>query len=201
MPEEPAERTGAADAGRRSGDPLQVVGVGIASGLLFAVGLLVTEAPGELALDVDLKPFFLPYLVIAAFRYGMPTLSAGLGAAIGEGVLDLVEGYELDDPIGFVGYAVGFTVFGWYLHRVASDPGSRRVQVVAAVLGAFAQAAFEGLAFLVFAADASPTAALVSVAGNTVTHGVLLGAIPLVLCYPLVGRYLGGEKIEVGAGD
>jgi len=165
-------------------DPLRLIGVGCLSALLFAAGLLLTEAPGELALDVDLKPFFLPYLLIAAMRYGLPTLSVGLGAAMGEGVLDIVEGYELDDPIGFIGYVVGFTLFGWYLHRVADDPTARRAQITAAVLGALAQAAFEGLAFVLFATDAHTLDAVASVLGNSLTHGVVLGAIPLVWLYP-----------------
>lgn len=194
-----AERRADEDAVDGGADPLRLVGVGLTSGLLFTVGLLVTEAPGELALDVDLKPFFLPYLLIAAVRYGSPTLSAGLGAAVGEGALDLVEGYELDDPIGFIGYVVGFTVFGWYLHRGADDPTARRAQVTAAVLGAFTQAAFEGVAFLLFATGASPLDAGLSVAGNTVTHGVVLGAMPLVVLYPWLARYVeSDEKIPFG---
>jgi len=188
---------GVGDAGI---DPLLLVGVGLTSGLAFAVGLLLTEAPGELALDVDLKPFFLPYLLIAVVRYGLPTLSAGLGAAIGEGVLDLVEGYELDDPIGFIGYVVGFTIFGWYLHRVALDPTGRRAQVIAAVLGAFGQATFEGLAFFMFATTANPLDAALSVVGNTVTHGVVLGAVPFVLLYPWLAQYVErGERNSVGS--
>ena len=186
MSEQRAERD------TRGIDPLHVVGVGVLSGLLFTVGLLVTEAPGELALDVDLKPFFLPYLLIAVVRYGFPTLSAGLGAAVGEGALDIVEGYELDDPVGFIGYVVGFTLFGWYLHRVAADPTDRRAQTIAAVLGALAQAAFEGTAFLVFSVDAGLADATVSVVGNTITHGVLLGAIPLIALFPWVAARSSG---------
>ena len=178
------ERRAARETVYRGVGSLRLIGMGCLSALLFAAGLLITEAPGELALDVDLKPFFLPYLLIAAMRYGMPTLSVGLGAALGEGVLDIVEGYELDDPIGFIGYVVGFTLFGWYLHRVAPDPTARRAQVTAAVLGALAQAAFEGLAFVLFATDADTLDAVTSVLGNTLTHGVLLGAIPLVWLYP-----------------
>jgi hypothetical protein len=195
MSEQRAERD------TRGIDPLHVVGVGVLSGLLFTVGLLVTEAPGELALDVDLKPFFLPYLLIAVVRYGFPTLSAGLGAAVGEGALDIVEGYELDDPVGFIGYVVGFTLFGWYLHRVADDPTARRTQAVAAILGAFGQAAFEGLAFLVFATDASPLDAGVSVVGNTVTHGVILGAIPFVVLYPWLESLVTSDDKESSASD
>jgi len=180
---------------------LRLIGVGCLSALLFAAGLLLTEAPGELALDVDLKPFFLPYLLIAAMRYGLPTLSVGLGAAMGEGVLDIVEGYELDDPIGFIGYVVGFTLFGWYLHRVADDPTARRTQVTAAVLGALAQAAFEGLAFVMFATDAHILDAVVSVLGNTLTHGVVLGAIPLVWLYPWLAPYFDSVGKNPGSSD
>jgi hypothetical protein len=183
----------------RSGDTLEVDGevdpvpsptvrdamLGLASLALFAVGLLVTEAPGELALDVDLKLFFVPYLLIASVRFGIPTLSVGLGAALGEGVLDVFEGYELDDPVGFIGYVLGFTAFGWYLDA-ADDPERPRTLAVGAVLGAAVQAAFEATAFLIFEPTASRVDATVSLLGNTVTHGVLLGAVPLVLLYPHV---------------
>ncbi|MFB6308087.1 MAG: hypothetical protein ABEH35_02045 [Haloarculaceae archaeon] len=156
---------------------------GIASAFLFGIGCLASESIGELVLDVDLKPFFLPYLLITLPRYGIPTLTTGLGAAIGEGALDVFEGYELDDPIGFLGYVIGFTAFGWYLSEVADDPTSARSLTVAAAFGAFVQALFEGFAFLVFEASSGPTAAVISVLGNTVTHGVVLGAVPLVALY------------------
>ncbi|MFB6173273.1 MAG: hypothetical protein ABEI39_01380 [Halobacteriales archaeon] len=162
----------------------QTVALGLASAVLFALGLLVSESIGELALDVDLKPFFLSYLLITIPRFGTPTLTIGLGAAVGEGVLDVVEGYELDDPIGFLGYVFGFIAFGWYLSEVAEDPGSPRSLTVAAVLGAFVQAVFEGFAFLVFESGTTPGDAALSVLGNTVTHGVLLGAIPVVVLLP-----------------
>lgn len=200
LEDSPTEADGI-DAPSRGGSPLRMIGIGVVSCLLFIAGLLLTEAPGEVATDVDLKPFFLVYLLVAVCRFGFPTLSAGLGAAVGEGVLDVFEGYELDDPIGFIGYVVGFTVFGWYLHRVAGDPSDRRAQVVAAVLGAFAQAFAEGVAFLAIDADAGVTAAAVSVGGNTVTHGVVLGAIPLVLLYPTVAGYVGTEANDRSTAD
>lgn len=152
----------------------------LTSAVVFALALVVTESFGEVAVDVDLKPFFLPYLMLATVRYGLPALSIGLGAALGEGVLDIFEGYELDDPIGFIGYVVGFMAFSWYLREVVSDPTRTRSQVVAAILGGFVQAVFEGAAFLAFAPAAGLEQAVVSVLGNTVTHGLLLGAIPLV---------------------
>lgn len=164
--------------------PRQLALVGLASAVLFGLGLLLTESVGEVGTDVDLKPFVIPYLLIALFRFGTPTLSIGLGAAIGEGLLDVVEGYELDDPIGFIGYVVGFMAFGWYLSEIATEPTSARSLTVAALLGAFVQATFEGLAFFVFTSTAGVDQAVLSVVGNTVTHGLLLGALPLVLLFP-----------------
>jgi hypothetical protein len=159
-----------------------------ASAILFAGGLLVTESVGEIAVDVDLKPFFLPFLLLTLVRFGLATMSIGVGAALGEGILDVFEGYELDDPVGFLGYAVGFVLFAYYLDQVADDPTTSRSLTVAAVLGALVQAVFEGLAFLIFDPEAGVVKALVSMAGNTVTHGLLLGAIPLVLLHPTVVR-------------
>ena len=158
--------------------------LGVSAGL-FAAGVGISELGGELGSDIDFKPFFLVYLLVALVRFGGPTLALGLGAATGEGIHDLIEGYEADEPLGFIGYVVGFVVFGWILHRVAPDPGARRFQVTAAVVAAFVQALFEGVAFL-FVADFTPGEAVLSVAGNTVTHGLLLGAIPFVLLYPVV---------------
>lgn len=163
---------------------------GLASAGLFAVGLLVTEAAGELALDVDLKPFFVPYLLVSLVRFGIPTLSIGLGAALGEGVLDVVEGYELDDPLGFIGYVLGFTAFGWVL-ETADDPERPRTLALGAVVGAGVQASFEAAAFLIFGASVTPGDAAVSLLGNTVTHGVILGAFPLVLIAPLLRDRVG----------
>lgn len=158
--------------------------LGIASAVLFGVGLLFSEAVGEVALDIDLKPFFVPYLLIAIWRYGLTTLSVAVGAGFAEGFMDVFEGYELDDPIGFLGYVIGFTAFGWYLDRVANNPESSRSLVIGAILGAFIQALFEGFAFFLFESSSGLYEAVLSVLGNTVTHGFVLGAIPLVIIYP-----------------
>lgn len=169
-----------------------------ASALVFAAGVTVSELGGELAHDVDFKPFFLVYLLVALVGFGGSTLAIGLGAAIGEGFHDLAEGYEPDEPLGFLGYLAGFMAFAWVLHRVAPDPGNRRYQVGAAVAGAFVQALFEGFAFL-FERDFTPNEAILSVAGNTVTHGLLLGAVPLVALYPLLAtRWEGDSGAETG---
>ena len=166
--------------------PIKLVAYGTASGVLFGTGLLLTESLGELAFDVDLKPFVLPYLLIAVTRFGLPTLSVGLGAALGEGILDIFEGYELDDPIGFLGYVFGFTVFGWYLHKVAEEPTSWRSLSVGAILGAFVQAFFEGAALFALNSAVAPSNVTVEILGNTVTHGIILGAIPLVFLFRAV---------------
>lgn len=162
----------------------------LVSGVVFAVGVGVTEMGGEFGSDIDLKPFFLVYLLVGLAAFGSPTLALGLGAAMGEGAHDLLEGYEADEPLGFVGFIAGFMVFGWLLHRVAPDPDDRRWQVGAAVVAAFVQAVFEGFAFL-FKRDFTLTEAIVSVLGNTVTHGLLLGAVPLVLLYPWIQARIG----------
>ena len=162
----------------------------VVSLLAFAGGLLVTESVGEVGTDIDFKPFFIPYLLIVMTRFGPPTLSVGLGAAIGEGILDVFEGYEIDDPVGFVGYVLGFVVFGWYLHEVADDPTSWRALTAAAILGAFVQAFFESFAYFVFDPSAGITQAGLSLLGNTLSHGLLLGAVPLVLLVPPVQDYL-----------
>lgn len=185
---DPPEIADGSDAGAST--IRMTIALGIASGGLFALGLLISESFGELALDIDLKPFFVPFLLISVTRYGLPTMSIGLGAALGEGVLDLLETFELDDPIGFLGYVFGFIAFGWYLEQVADDPSSPRALTTGAILGALIQAFFEGIAFFVFEATASWTDSLLSIGGNTVTHGVLLGAVPLVLVHDFYGSRL-----------
>lgn len=158
--------------------------------VLFVAGLTASEAVGEIALDIDLKPFFLPFLVIATGSFDGRTLAASVGAAVGEGFLDLLEGYELDDPFGFLGYVLGFTVFGWVLLELAPDPGDRRWQLLACLGGAATQAVFEGVAFYALSGAGAREATL-SVVGNTVTHGVLLGALPFVALYPAVRQRFG----------
>ncbi|MFC7141355.1 hypothetical protein ACFQMA_16140 [Halosimplex aquaticum] len=182
---------GASDRPERGPGPMaRNAMLGAASAVLFILGLLITESFGETAVDVDLKPFFAPYLLIAVARFGIPTLSVGLGAALGEGVIDVFEGYELDDPVGFIGYVVGFTAFGWYVHEVSTDPRRPRSLLVGATLGAFVQAAFEGVAYLAFEASAGYVGASVSVVGNTAAHGVILGGLPLVVLLPRVSDRL-----------
>jgi hypothetical protein len=143
--------------------------------VLFVGGLALTEPLGEIPPDIDFKPFFLVYALVALLPRGLPTVAAALGAAVGEGVLDLVEGYEVDDPFGFVGYVLGFTLAG----RFMDDPDDFTRVAVGAVLGAFLQATTEGLALWLLGGE-SVVGATTSVLANTVTHGVIMGVIPLV---------------------
>ncbi|MDN5856511.1 MAG: hypothetical protein L0K86_27465, partial [Actinomycetia bacterium] len=74
------------------------------------------------------------------------------------------------------GYLIGNKPLNWL--RVA----------VACVVGAFVQAVIEASAFIVFGEEGVGVA-IYSALGNTVTHGILLGAIVTVpLIYALHGR-------------
>ena len=167
----------------------KTVFLGIVSALLFGSGVFLTELIPEVGTDIDFKPFFIVYLLIGMLPFGIPTLSVALGGALGEGFLDVFEGYELDDPFGFLGYFFGFFIFGWYLDQVASDPTSTRALTIAALLGAFVQALFEGIAFAIFQPTSFPGGVVLSILGNTITHGLVLGAIPLLVLYPYFSNF------------
>lgn len=155
--------------------------------VLFAGGLVLSEAPGELGLDIDWKPFFVVYAVIVFVPWGTPTVAAALGATIAEGFLDVVEGAEADDPFGWVGYAVGFTAAGYIM---SGETSNTTKMAVGATAGAFIQYAIEGLFLFVLGAEAGSVLGMsfggagaiyaVATIGNTITHGIILGAIPLI---------------------
>lgn len=162
---------------------ISLIGV---TAVLFFLALLPFEIIPEIPVDIDAKPFFVP-LALAALIVGRGAgLGIGLGVALGEGLRDLMEGYELDDPIGFIGYVIGFWVAA-KIFQVA--PGNRLVLVVGSVVCAFIQAAVEASSFLLFGSEAL-TVAIVSTFGNTVSHGIIFGAIPLFfLIRALEGRF------------
>jgi hypothetical protein len=140
----------------------------------FFIGLLVTELFGEIPPDIDLKPYFIPMLFIITLpsRYGW---TIGLGAAVGEGIGDLIEGYEVDDPVGFVTYVVAFAVAGMIINGEWED----RVRVLwAGIAAGTVNALPEAFMFAVMG-GVGATTAVVSALGNIVSHGVLLGALPL----------------------
>ena len=143
--------------------------------VLFAGALAIGEGLGEIPPDIDWKAFFVVYTVIVFVPWGTPTIAAAVGATLAEGLLDFFEGIEPDEPFGWAGYLVGFTVAGYFF----KDPSDTAKLVIGAVLGGFLQFAIEGLVFIVVEGEAV-SVYLTALAGNTVTHGIILGAIPLV---------------------
>jgi energy-coupling factor transporter ATP-binding protein EcfA2 len=162
---------------------IAIVGI---TAVLFFLSLIPLEVIPEIPVDIDQKAFFIPFLLAVLLPVGRATLAVGLGMALGEGIRDLMEGYELDDPFGFVGYVACVLVFGY---MAGGRPLNRPWLALSAVVGAAVQSAFEAATLLLFGSEAW-TVALYSGLGNTFTHGVLGGAIPLVLVVPLMhGRF------------
>lgn len=154
--------------------------------VLFFLTLLPLELIPEIPVDIDQKPFFIPLIFAALLPFGRPTLAVGLGVALGEGLRDLMEGYELDDPFGFIGYIVAFVLAGLV---ISARPLNRGMLAVGAVLCGAVQAAFEAATFLLFGKESVPVA-ITSWVGNTITHGVLWGALPLMYFAPKMhGRF------------
>ena len=153
--------------------------------VLFFFGLLVAERIPEIPVDIDFKPFFIPFLFLALLPRGLPSLGVAVGAAIGEGIGDVLEGYEIDDPIGFVGYVVGFVVAAYL---IKGQPLSWVRVGLACIAGAGVQAVIEASSFLIFGEEGL-TVTATTAAGNTVTHGIVMGAI---ITIPLV-RVLHGR--------
>lgn len=167
--------------------------------VLFFFGLLITERVPEIPVDIDFKPFFIPFLLVALLP--RPTAWAvGLGAALGEGFGDILEGYEPDDAFGFVGYVICFVIAGYV---IGDRPRNWLLVSLACLVGAFVQAVLEAATFLIFGGEALPVA-IQSALGNTLTHGVVLGIVPTLILIPLlygrIERLLGfapkGEERE-----
>lgn len=153
--------------------------------VLMFLCLLPFELIPEIPVDIDSKPFFVPLALCALLpaRMGLPI---GLGVALGEGVRDLMEGYELDDPIGFFGYVAGF----WAASQVyAIAPRNPFILMFGAILCGFVQGAIEASSFLLFGAEGL-TVTIWSALGNTITHGFIWGAIPVLFLVPaLRGKF------------
>ncbi|WP_299322922.1 ATP-binding cassette domain-containing protein [Parasphingopyxis sp.] len=162
---------------------VMLVGV---TAVLFFLCLLPLEAIPEIPVDIDSKPFFIPLVLTALLPAGKPGIAIGLGVALGEGLRDLMEGYELDDPIGFIGYAIAFPLTSYV---IAGRPLNPLLLSFGAIFCAFIQAAFEASSFLLFGEE-SIAIAVQSAIGNTITHGIIWGALPLVFLVPaLHGRF------------
>jgi hypothetical protein len=163
----------------------------VLTAVTFFLGLTLFEAIPEIPVDVDFKPFFIPMSFVALVPLGKPLFAVSLGGLLGEFLRDLLEGYEIDDPIGAVGYVVGFFIAGYV---VGNHPLNKiRVAIAAAVAG-FLHAAIEATAFILFSQETAYIA-FWSAIGNTITDGIILGAIPTPFIVPQlygrVERYLG----------
>lgn len=112
-----------------------------------------------------------------------------MGAALGEFIGDLLEGYEIDDPFGFVAYVVAFTVA---VYVVGGRPLGRVRFVVAALVAGMVQAAIEVIPVLVIGGE-SPSVAAESFVGNSVAHGLVGGALPLVFAVPVFHAMIDGS--------
>jgi hypothetical protein len=163
----------------------------VVTAVTFFLGLTLFEAIPEIPVDIDFKPFFIPMSFVALVPLGKPLFAVSLGGMLGEFLRDLLEGYEIDDPIGAVGYVVGFLIAGYI---IGNHPLNKiRVAIAAAVAG-FLHAAIEATAFIIFSEETAYIA-FWSVIGNTITDGIILGAIPAPFIVPQlygrVERYLG----------
>jgi hypothetical protein len=177
-------RAAGAPAGSQATGPKMMVVAALVA-VLFFFGLLIFERIPEIPVDIDFKPFFIPFLFLALLPRGLPTLAIPLGAAVGEAIGDIIEGFEVDDPFGFFGYFLGFAVAGYL---IGNRPLNWVRVTVACIVGALVQAVIEASAFIAFGEEGLGVA-VYSALGNTITHGILLGALVTVpLIYALHGR-------------
>ncbi|MHA6798284.1 hypothetical protein [Bounagaea algeriensis] len=153
--------------------------------VLFFFGLMIFERIPEIPVDIDFKPFFIPFLFLALLPRGLPTFAIPIGAAVGEAIGDILEGYEVDDPFGFAGYFIGFAVAGYMM----SGKQLNWLRIgTACLVGSLVQAVIEGSAFLAFGEEGVGVT-IYSALGNTITHGIILGALVTVpLAFALHGR-------------
>jgi hypothetical protein len=169
----------------------KLIVIAVICAVLFFLALTLLEAIPEIPVDIDFKAFFIPLAFVALLPVGAPTFAVALGATLGELLRDMLEGYEIDDPIGAIGYVVGFVLAGYI---IGNRPLSR-VRLIAAGAGSgFAHAVIEASSFLLFSKETVEIATW-SAMGNTITHGVIMGAIPLLFLVPRlqgrIERYMG----------
>ena len=152
----------------------------------FFLVLLPFELIPEIPVDIDAKPFFVPLAICALLPSGRIGLAVALGVALGEGLRDLMEGYELDDPIGFFGYIAAFYAASLIF---ATAPFNAFTLILGSLVCAAIQSTLEASSFLLFGGEAL-TVAVWSAVGNTISHGLIFGAIPLLVLTPrLHGRF------------
>lgn len=173
-----------------SAQKIKLTVLSVLTSVTFFLGLTIFEAIPEIPVDIDFKPFFIPMSFVALVPKGWPLFAVSLGAMLGEFLRDLLEGYEIDDPIGAVGYVIGFFIAGYLIDNPLNKI---RVAIAAAVAGLI-HSAIEATAFILFSQETTYIA-FWSAIGNTITDGIILGAIPTPFIVPQlygrVERYLG----------
>ncbi|MCI2236912.1 ATP-binding cassette domain-containing protein [Paenibacillus sp. TRM 82003] len=167
--------------------------VAVLCATIFFLALTILEAVPEIPVDIDAKPFFIPVALAVLVPRGKPVFAVAVGAMGGEFMRDMLEGYEIDDALGAVGYLAAFTLAGY----VAGDrPLSRVRLVVATLLAAVVHAVVEASSLLLFDSELV-SIAVWSAVGNTIGDGVLLGVLPVLglvpVLYGRIERYLGFE--------
>jgi hypothetical protein len=174
-----------------SAKTIKLTVLAVISAVTFFLALTLFEAIPEIPVDIDFKPFFIPMSFVALVPKGWPLFAVSLGAMLGEFLRDLLEGYEIDDPIGAIGYVVGFMAAGYI---IGNHPLNKIRVAIAAGLAGFLHAAIEATAFLIFDEETVYVAIWAAI-GNTITDGIILGAIPtpfiLPQLYGRIERYLG----------
>lgn len=172
-------------------DTPKLIVIAVLCSVMFFIALTIIEIIPEIPVDIDFKPFFIPLAFVALVPKGRPAFAAALGATLGEFMRDMFEGYELDDPLGAVAYVLAFFLAAYV---VGNRPLSKVRLILAAVIAGFVQAAIEASSFIIFDEETA-WIAVMSALGNTFTHGVVMGAIPLVFIVPRlygrVERYMG----------
>ncbi len=169
----------------------RLIVIAVLCAVIFFIALTFVEIIPEIPIDIDFKPFFIPLAFVALLPKGGPIIAASCGATLGEFLRDMLEGYEIDDPIGAVGYAVAFIIAGYYIN---SEPLNRMRLIAAGIIAGAVHAVIESSSFIIFSVETA-WVAVYSAIGNTITDGIIMGAIPLVFIVPTLHgrleRYLG----------
>jgi len=163
----------------------KLIVIAVICAVLFFLALTLREATPEIPVAIDFKASFIPLAFVALLSVGTATFAVVLGATLGELLRDMLEGYEIDDPIGAIRYVVGFVLAGYI---IGTRPLCRARLIVAGAGSGFAHAVIEASSFLLFSKETMEIATW-SATGNTITHGVIMGAILLLFLVPrLHGR-------------
>ncbi|WP_299955862.1 hypothetical protein [uncultured Modestobacter sp.] len=173
--------------------PARMTIVAVLCATTFFLALTLLEAVPEIPVDIDAKPFFIPVALAALVPLGRPVVAVAVGAMMGEFLRDMLEGYEIDDVFGAVGYVVGFIAAGY---AVGNRPLSRLRLTGAVLLAAALHAVIEASSLVLFDSELF-SIAVYSAIGNVIGDGMLLGVVPLLglvpLLYGRIDRYLGFE--------